>query len=99
MPDRAYIEERTYGDGEVVRKWCLFPCQNPALLHLPAEQRPTCRVAIKPQAMPNGHSWTWDPSTPADAPTLSPSINCQNDACWHGFIVNGEVRNPSRAGG
>jgi len=27
-----------------------------------------------------------------DAPTLTPSIDCQSKPCWHGFIVNGEVR-------
>lgn len=32
-------------------------------------------------------SWTWDGNI--DRPTLAPSINCQNDQCWHGYIENG----------
>lgn len=40
-------------------------------------------------------SWTWDGNV--DAPTLSPSINCQTDGCgWHGFIEGGVFKNTSK---
>lgn len=93
MRDRARLEVREY-DPPASHRWCLFPCQNPATLHLPSEERMVCRVPIKPHVLPNGAGWTWDESTPPEAPTLSPSINCQSDTCWHGYIVNGEVVNP-----
>jgi hypothetical protein len=38
------------------------------------------------------HNWSLT-GTP-DAPTISPSINCEN--CWHGFIEQGEFRNTSK---
>lgn len=32
-------------------------------------------------------SWTWNGDF--DKPTLSPSINCSDDHCWHGYITAG----------
>lgn len=40
-------------------------------------------------------SWTWDGNV--DQPTLAPSINCQGDQCWHGYIEGGVFRNTSHA--
>lgn len=96
MTHRAHLEVREY-DPPASHRWCLFPCQNPRFDGVPVEDRPQCRVPIRPHVLPNGSGWTWDESTPPEAPTLSPSINCQNDTCWHGVIVNGEVRNPRTA--
>jgi len=92
--DRAHLEGPR-DDGTF--KWCVFPCQNPAVIEARANGTldgfpGNCRVPLHPQTLGNGHSWTV--TGPPDAPTISPSINCQNDTCWHGFIVNGEVRNP-----
>jgi hypothetical protein len=98
--DRAHLEERTY-DPPASRRWCLFPCQNPRWRKADGtwdERRSVCRVPIRPQTLPNGHSWEWVAGTPAEAPTLQPSINCMQDTCWHGYIVDGEVRNPATAG-
>lgn len=98
--DRAHLEERDY-DPPASHRWCLFPCQNPAVRaalaegRMKPEDRPTCRVPIRPQTMPNGHSWEWVAGTPPEAPSLTPSINCMHDTCWHGSITNGEVVNPA----
>ena len=81
MTDRAFVK-----DG-----YCHFPCQYP----LPGGGRgrnELCRVPVLPKRIEGRDSWT--ATGPDDAPTLSPSINCQNDTCWHGFIVSGEVHNP-----
>lgn len=32
-------------------------------------------------------SWTWDGN--ADAPTLTPSIDCQGGCGWHGYLTAG----------
>jgi len=57
--------------------------------------RPDCRVPIHPQKLPNGHSWRAEGQP--EAPTITPSINCMDDTCWHGWIVAGEVKNPRTA--
>lgn len=67
-------------------KWCVYPCQKLG----PDGQRlrRECRVSVDPRF--SGKVWTIT-GTP-DAPTLTPSIDCQDEPCWHGFVVDGEVR-------
>lgn len=80
MSGRAYLEGPLAAGGF---KWCVFPCQK----RLDRCQRidRECRVPTDPRF--NGP--VWRVSGPADAPTLTPSIDC--DGCFHGFITNGEV--------
>jgi hypothetical protein len=82
MPDRARIT--TYPDGRPRR--CYFPCQKVGENGARLDRE--CSVSVGPAF--NGKSWTL--TGPHDAPTLSPSIDCQDKPCWHGFIVDGEVR-------
>lgn len=82
MTDRATIT--TYSDGRPRR--CFYPCQK--LDENGNRFQRECSVSVDPAF--NGKSWTLTGSH--DAPTLSPSIDCQDEPCWHGFIVNGEVR-------
>lgn len=90
MMDRASLEGQRE-DGSF--KWCVFPCQlRRSEQVLDAEN--VCRVPIHPQKNANGATWRVIAGTP-EAPTLSPSINCGNDQCWHGFIVEGVVQNPN----
>lgn len=57
-----------------------------------------CGVLLQPFTAEGLNSWTWDGN--ANAPTLSPSINCiaekdgkPTGACgWHGFIQKGVMR-------
>jgi hypothetical protein len=73
----AHIDERG--------RWCVFPCQK---LGDDGEKLPReCRVPVADFA---GQMWTF--TGPIEAPTLSPSIDCQSKPCWHGHIINGEVR-------
>ncbi|WP_370690004.1 DUF6527 family protein [Phenylobacterium sp.] len=94
MTDRAYLD-RPKADGTF--RACIFPCQHPNVLAQLAvgrlTERPECQVSVDP-AFTDGP--VWRVTGPADAPTLSPSINCMNDTCWHGFIVDGQVQNPAR---
>lgn len=39
-------------------------------------------------------SWQWDGNV--DRPTLEPSINCNSDKCWHGFITAGVYMTSNR---
>ncbi len=75
--DRAYIDDRG--------RWCVFPCQKRGKdsEKLPRE----CRVPVAGYA---GKMWSFTGT--AEAPTLSPSIDCADKPCWHGFIINGEVQ-------
>lgn len=82
MTDRAHIT--TYEDGRPRR--CVFPCQKRDDAGQRIERE--CSVSVDPRF--NGKVWAF--SGPRDAPTLSPSINCEDDACWHGFVIDGEVR-------
>lgn len=82
MPERAHIT--TYEDGRPRR--CVFPCQKRDADGNRIQRE--CSVSVDPAF--NGKVWTL--AGPLDAPTLSPSIDCQDKPCWHGFIVNGEVR-------
>lgn len=81
MNDRAYLKGPR-GDGTFKR--CAFPCQRRIGIE--------CSVPIAPMA---GGGFHWTATGPQDAPTLTPSINCENDTCWHGHITNGEVINPA----
>lgn len=60
-------------------KWCIYPCQQKD-----ADGK-TCRVSVS--AGYNGR--VWSVTGPADAPTISPSIDCQGGCGWHGFINAG----------
>lgn len=93
MTDRARLEGPR-GDGTF--KWCVFPCQNRLSEIIRDDDKDflECRVPIFPQVNGCGASWRVTGGTP-EAPTLSPSINCGHDACWHGFIVDGVVQNPN----
>ena len=77
MTDRAHIERD---------RWCVYPCQKIG----PDGQKikRDCRVNIDPRY--SGKVWQLTGTT--DAPTLSPSIDCEDRPCWHGFIIDGEVR-------
>lgn len=82
MSDRAHLI------GETPRgfKWCVFPCQK----HDANGDRlqRDCRVPVDPAYQGK----VWQVSGPPDAPTLSPSIDCESKPCWHGFIVDGKVQ-------
>ncbi|WP_395443540.1 DUF6527 family protein [Caulobacter sp. UC70_42] len=82
MTDRAHIV--TYSDGQP-RK-CVFPCQKIGQDGQRIQRE--CSVSVDPRF--NGKVWTF--TGPEDAPTLSPSIDCASEPCWHGFVVDGEVR-------
>jgi hypothetical protein len=82
VSDRAHIT--TYADGRPRR--CVYPCQKRDEAGNRLERE--CSVSVDPAF--KGKVWTL--SGPHDAPTLSPSIDCQDKPCWHGHIVNGEVR-------
>jgi len=94
VTDRAYLDG-VKADGTYRR--CVFPCQHPNVLAKLASgeltERPECLVEVDPNYKDGP---VWSVTGPPDAPTLSPSLNCMNDTCWHGYIVNGEVRNPRR---
>lgn len=87
MGEKAHLEGPR-GDGTF--KWCVFPCQERGADGEKIDRQ--CRVPIHPQTLGYGASWT--ATGPSDAPTINPSINCNDDKCWHGYIVDGEVRNP-----
>jgi hypothetical protein len=51
-----------------------------------------CHVLLKPWPIIGGKTWDWDGNE--EAPTLTPSINCNGgpSSCgWHGFIQQGKV--------
>lgn len=81
MSDRAEIEVR---DGQP--RWCAYPCQKVGEDGKRLQRK--CRVSVDPGYA--GKVWTLSGSPVA--PTLSPSIDCQHKPCWHGFIIDGEVR-------
>ena len=83
MIDRAILEGRK-PDGSFKR--CMYPCQKLNADGSRVSRR--CGVPVDPAF--NGKSWTLSGS--AEAPTLTPSIDCLDKPCWHGFIVDGEVR-------
>lgn len=76
-PDRAIIESRG--------RWCVFPCQK-----IGPDGQKLKRMCRVPVADFDGAMWT--NSGTREAPTLTPSIDCQSKPCWHGLIVDGEVR-------
>lgn len=82
LRDRAYIV--SFPDGRPRR--CMFPCQKigPDGRRIIRE----CSVSVDPEFIGK----TWECSGSPSAPTLSPSIDCLSKPCWHGFIINGEVR-------
>ncbi len=80
--DRAYLKGERPDGGY---KWCVFPCQKKDENGKRLNRE--CRVPVDPRF----GGKVWQVSGPPDAPTLSPSVNCQDDSCWHGFITNGEV--------
>lgn len=47
-----------------------------------------CGVPAKPTPA-NSRGCSWDLTGPSDAPTLSPSVNCDTGCGWHGYIKNG----------
>jgi hypothetical protein len=82
VSDRARLT--FYPDGRPRR--CVYPCQKRDEDGNRIARE--CSVSVDPRH--NGKNWML--TGPHDAPTLSPSIDCQDKPCWHGFIVNGEVR-------
>lgn len=70
-----------WADDERRPKWLFFGCPR---------GRDECCVPIAPQKNGAGASWKWDGER--DAPTLTPSINCNGKAgCgWHGWLKRGE---------
>ncbi len=81
--DRAHLSGPLPGGGF---KWCIFPCQK--LDEHGKRLARECRVPVDPRY--NGN--VWSVTGTADAPTLSPSIDCASKPCWHGIIENGVVR-------
>jgi hypothetical protein len=94
--DRARLVGQR-SDGTFKR--CVYPCQKrDADGNRIARQ---CGVPIAPYALVDGKPPLrgdgtpypiWTSSGPADAPTLSPSVDCDDKPCWHGHIIDGEVR-------
>jgi hypothetical protein len=76
---------RQGGRAHIYRGRCWFPCQNPA-----RGEDGESTVRVRPKDTPHrGDGPDWEYEGPEDAPTLTPSINCMSDQCWHGFIRNG----------
>lgn len=67
-------------EGRPHRRWCIFEC--------PKRPGNECKVMLKPWPIAGGK--TWEMTGSEDAPTLSPSIDCQKCG-WHGFIQNGKT--------
>jgi hypothetical protein len=68
-------------DGNGNPKWMAFPCQGVV--------RETCHIALRPsQKNAVGASWEWDGNR--EAPTITPSVNCEKVCGWHGWIRNGQ---------
>ena len=68
-------------------KWFAFECPR---------GRGECMIPIRPQKTGNGSSWDWNGDR--EAPTFTPSVNCQSHGpggekyagCgWHGMITKG----------
>ena len=61
------------------------------IIDCPRRDGEKCEVLLKPWPIQNCPTWTWDGNR--DAPTLSPSINCNGKGgCgWHGFIKAGKL--------
>ena len=80
-PDLAALSEAHIDDRG---RWCVYPCQKVG----PDGQRLAreCRVPVSGFDGP-----MWNATGPKDAPTLSPSIDCTDKPCWHGFIRDGKV--------
>ena len=68
-------------DGNGNPKWMSFPCQRYPLQ--------ACQIALRPlQKNAVGASWQWDGNR--EAPTITPSVNCEKVCGWHGWIRNGQ---------
>lgn len=76
------IEDYKVDEPGRERRRCYFPC--------PRNPGKECHVLLKPWPV-NANTWDWDGNR--DAPTLSPSINCNGPGgcLWHGHIVNGQL--------
>ncbi len=61
-------------------KWLRFGCR--------CDARITCAIALRPQKNAVGASWGWDGNR--EAPTVTPSINCEKGCGWHGWLKAGE---------
>ena len=80
--DVDFVEVDGRGDG--ARKkvmWLEFPCQG---------KSGSCHIAIRPNKNIVGASWEWDGDW--NAPTICPSVNCEQVCGWHGFIVRGKFQ-------
>ena len=65
----------------------------PKWMHFPCQRKPDnlCQVALRPsQVNAVGASWQWDGNR--EAPTITPSVNCEKICGWHGFIEAGKFR-------
>lgn len=62
--------------------WLVFGCRNPA-----GNKTGLCQVALRPQKNSVGASWAWDGNR--EAPTITPSINCEKVCGWHGWLRAG----------
>lgn len=96
MSDRAYLKGQT-PDGHWKR--CVFPCQkigadgNRIKRECGVPLRPYALVDGKPPLRGDGTPYPiWTLGGTDDAPSLSPSVDCDDKPCWHGHIINGEVR-------
>lgn len=70
------------------RALCYFPCQSID----PEDAGAECFVHCRQPGTPKREGPDWEYEGTPDAPTLTPSINCRHDSCWHGYIVNGNVQ-------
>jgi hypothetical protein len=59
---------------------CLIGCPN---------GRGTCNADVKPTP---GDGPRWDNIGTDEKPTLTPSYHCIRGCGWHGYVVNGELR-------
>lgn len=67
--------------------------ENRTRLYFDCPRRPgnECHVLLKPWPIKDAPTWDWDGN--AEAPTLTPSINCNGTGgCgWHGYIRQGKL--------
>lgn len=76
--------EFSYADEQGNPKWLSFPCQGNA-------PKTKCSIALRPsQTNYVGASWQWDGHR--EAPTITPSINCEQICGWHGWLEQGKFR-------
>jgi len=80
--DRAWLTGLK-PDGTYRR--CTFPCQK-----IGTDGKRLDRLCSVP-VDPSYSGKVWKVTGYPDRPTLSPSVDCASEPCWHGMITAGEV--------